>query len=94
MAGKTMQISHAFFSDVFILLTYLMDEDVTQRTRDAAARVETHAKEKISAMGKRAAFSAYKSAGPGSPEREAARQEYLALAKMHADYVSRKETTV
>ena len=78
-----------------VLNMFLEELDPADLPPDAAALyppIRHHVTEKLTAMQRREAFSAYKNATKGSADREAKRQEYLDILGCPKDFRTQKET--
>lgn len=76
--------------DIYRLLYFLDGVSIPDEARVLCASIEAEILEKIYRRKIRKIFSAYKSAPPG-PLRESLRQEYIKLANIHKNFISRRE---
>lgn len=90
--GKRVQFHESFIVDVARLISFLGDYDLGGYGNALRGNIDEQLNAKFGAMDRRNAFSKYKSAAPGSEEREHFRKEYLKLADIHKDWVSPTET--
>jgi len=89
--SKGIQLPESFVKDVFRLILALYDYELGGDVSAIIDRLELTLNDKIIAMQKRQAYTAYKTAS-GIEEREAARQNYLDLAGIHKDWRWSNET--
>ena len=86
-----MLFPEAFVVDVMRLISFLEDYNLGGYGNALRGQIQIQIGSKIEAMNRRNAFSKYKSAAPGSIERENYRMEYLRLAGTHEDWCSSEE---
>ena len=91
MNKKQMLVPESFVVDVYRLTTYLLACEGTEELYPVLQRIQAVIDAKCSAMERRRMFSEYKTAQPGSMERETARQAYLDEAGIHKDWRSKGE---
>jgi len=92
--SKRMLFTESFVVDVCRLISFLEDYDLGGYGNDLRRQVHSQIEAKFDAIDRRNAFSKYKSATPGSKEREIYRTEYLELAGIHKDWCSSKELSL
>jgi hypothetical protein len=80
-----------FVTKVYLLIFKLNDYKLDPDTAGLCKSLETFIEEKLEAMRKRELFTKYKTAPPGSLERNALRQQYLEFAFIHKDWISYSE---
>ena len=88
---KNIMMPMAFAFKVYLLISRLDDYCLDPDTAGLCKSLETFIEAKLDAMHKREIFSKYKSAPPGSDERNSLRLQYLQLAYIHKDWVSSVE---
>ena len=91
---KNMLLPVSFFAKVWLLIDALKDYDLEPCIVEHCDALEHLVHTKIDAINKRGAFSKYKSAAPGSDERNALRLAYLDLAGIHKDWISSDEISL
>jgi len=91
--SKRLLFPEDFVVDVSRLLSFLEDYDLGGYGNALRGHVYVQIEAKLAAIARRNAFSKYKSAPPGSKEREIYRAEYLDLAGIHKDWRSTEELT-
>jgi len=89
--SKRIQFPESFVVDVARLISFLDDYDLGGYGNALRGNIDDQLTAKFEAMDRRNAFSKYKSAAPGSEERERFRKEYLKHADIHKDWVSPTE---
>jgi len=89
---KRMQFPESFVIDVARLISFLDDYDLGGYGNALRGNIDDQLTAKFEAMDRRNAFSKYKSAAPGSEEREHFRKEYLKISDIHKEWVSSIET--
>jgi len=90
---KTFHMPRSFVCNVLLLIEHLryhynLDQDAINLLRSLESDIDA----KLDSIRKREAFSLYKSAPAGSPEREILRIEYLDLAHIHKDWRSANDS--
>ena len=91
--SKSLLISKKLFCDVLRLLLHLdrrpdlIDFD---EVKSLCSSIDAEVSEKLDKMGRRDAFTAYKTAMPG-PNRESLRKDYIELAQIHRSFTSDHE---
>ena len=89
---KYIQMPTSFVTKTFLLLHHFLDNyELDDDARLTCNTLLSQFDAKIKAMNKRDAFSKYKSAMPGSIEREQFRKQYLDFAEIHRDWTSSNE---
>ena len=89
--NKRILFPESFVVDVSRLLFFLEDYDLGGYGNALRGHIHDQIIAKLDAIGRRNAFAMYKSAAPGSQEREAYRKKYLDLAGIHKDWISQDE---
>ena len=82
------QLPLSFFFDVGDLISLLQGIELDYPVMFLCNSLKTQILAKLEAMDRHDAFSIYKSAAPGSAERESFRRLYLDLAGIHKDWTS------
>ena len=89
---KKLLLPFSFFLDVmrllFILEFYYVLDDETEKL---CSSLDSQLSAKLAALDRHDSFSKYKSAHPGSPERDRLRREYLDKAGIHKDWRANEE---
>jgi hypothetical protein len=91
--SKRMLFPEAFVVDVMQLVSFLEDYNLGGYGNALRGQIHGQIEAKLVAIDRRNAFFNYKSATPGSKEREIYRKEYLKLAGIHEDWCSSEELT-
>ena len=89
--SKGVQLPESFVKDVYRLILALCDYELGGDVSAIINRLELMLNDKIMALQKRQAYTAYKTAS-GFDEQESARQKYLDLACIHKDWRWNSET--
>jgi len=89
---KRVQFPESFAVDVARLISFLTDYDLGGYGNALRGNINEQLTAKFEAMDRRNAFTKYKTAAPGSQEREKFRKEYLQLADIHRNWISPNET--
>jgi len=89
--SKRILFPEAFVVDVMRLISFLEDYNLGGYGNALRRQIYDQIEAKLAAIDRRNAFSKYKSATPGSKERENYRIEYLKLADVHEDWCSSEE---
>ena len=84
-------VNNCFFYGVYALLFQLKHIELDYRIRELCGSLEAQIDEKLAAMDRHCSFSKYKTAPPGSAEREFHRLNYIDKAALHRDWCSDKE---
>ena len=88
--SKNTLVSEKLFLDVYRLICFLVDEDISDEARKLCISIEAEISDKIRKKQLHNAFTAYKTAPPG-PVRESLRLEYAELAQIHRSFISGRE---
>ena len=90
---KSIMLPYAFFVSTYLLL-WKLDEyyELDEHTSILCVELTKMVEDKFGAMNRRATFSEYKMAPPGSDEREVLRAEYLGMTFVPNDWCSKSET--
>ena len=88
-----MLFPEAFVVDVMRLISFLEGYNLGGYGNALRGQIHSQIEAKFAAIDRRNAFFKYKSAAPGSRERETYRMEYLRLAGIHEDWCSSEELT-
>jgi len=88
--SKNILVSEKLFCDVYRLIYFLDDVNISDEARKLCLSIEAEISDKIRRKKIRDAFTAYKTAPPG-PARESLRQVYIELAQIHRSFVSSHE---
>jgi len=92
MKTKSYQMPRSFVCNVLLLIEHLREHyELDPNARSLFRSLEAEIDAKIEAIRIRDAFSRYKTAPAGSPEREKLRKNYLELAQIHKDWQSPTE---
>lgn len=91
--SKKVQVSEGFLAGVWCLLDSLKDYELDSITAITCRVLQSEVDEKYAAIERRDAFSKYKTATPGSREREAFRKAYLDAAAIHRDWHTQKDSS-
>jgi len=91
MSAKV-QVTREFLDGVSILLDVLENYDLDQETCILCKTLSNEISAKLAAITKRQAYTAYKTATPGTDNREFSRQAYIDQADIHHNWKSSKET--
>ena len=86
-----MLIPESFIIDVSRLLSFLGDYDLGGYGNTLRNHIRNQVNAKLEGIDRRNAFTMYKTAAPGSNEREVYRRKYLELSGIHKDWVSDDE---
>jgi hypothetical protein len=89
--NQNVQVSKEFLAGVWFLLDTLKDYELDNITTITCKILQAEVDQKYQALERREAFSKYKSATPGSLERETFRKAYLDIVEMHANWRSPNE---
>ena len=92
--SKNLLLPSAFMLDVYRLIALLDDIDLDSPLKSLCASIESQITAKLAALDRHDSFTKYKSAPPGSPERESLRRLYLDKTYVHKDWRSDNETFV
>jgi len=87
-----MQFPESLVVDVARLISFLGYYDLGGYGNALRGNIDEQITDKFEAMDRRNDFSKYKSAAPGSKEREIFRKEYLKLTNIYKDWISSNET--
>ena len=85
------QVSTGFLAGVWFLLDTLKDYELDKATSAVCKMLQTEVDDKYRAIERREAFSKYKTATPGSLERDVFRKAYLDTTGFHHDWRSTNE---
>ena len=88
-----MLFPESFIIDVSRLLFFLDDYDLGGYGNALRGHIRNQVTAKLENIERSNAFAMYKSAAPGSEEREAYRKKYLELSGIHKDWVSDDESS-
>jgi len=91
---KNIQMPLSFFFDVCDLIDMIQMEELDYNVISLCNSLKTQILAKFDAMNRHDSFTKYKSATPGSLEREALRRVYLDLAGIHKDWTSMSEVSL
>ena len=92
MRVKTFQMPRTFVNDVLTLAEHLRAHyKLDMETIELLRSIEFEINAKIESAYKRMVYSQYKSAPPGSIERETFRRDYLDVAGIHKNLRSKDE---
>jgi hypothetical protein len=89
--GKSFNVTDEFLVDVLNLVENLNGKDLSVANAGLRLKILNYLKAKQAAIERRELYRAYRSAKPGSAERENNRQSYLDAAGIHPDWRSEKE---
>jgi len=89
---KKMMMPVSFVLKAYYFVFLLLDCDLEPRAREVCNSLESLLGGKIDTLYRRELFCRYKSAHPGSIERESFRREYIDKAGIHPDWRSLFET--
>lgn len=87
-----MLMPQSFVFNVYLLIGLLLDYQLDPRARQVCCLLESQLKDKLDAINRHDTFSKYKSAAPGSPERESLRRDYFDMVGIHRDWFSKIES--
>ena len=88
---KNILLPSAFFTDVYRLILLLEDLDLDAYTKSLCASLESQIYAKFLALERHDSFCKYKSAPPGSDERQLFRRDYLDKTGILNDWISNDE---
>ena len=92
MKTKSYLMPRSFVCDVLLLIEHLREHyELDPKACSLFRSIESVIDAKIETIRIRDAFSRYKAAPPGSPEREKLRKNYLELAYIHKSWQSPTE---
>lgn len=89
---KNVLMPRSFVLNVYQLLFFLLDYELDSHTSEVFTLVESQLKDKLDAIDRHDSFSKYKSAPPGSSDRDSLRRDYIQKAGFHPDWCSKIET--
>jgi len=90
--SKNLLLPSAFLLDVYRLIALLDGNDLDSSIISLCESLELQITAKLAALDRHDSFTKYKSAPPGSSERESLRRLYLDKAYVHKDWRSDIET--
>lgn len=88
--SKNILVSEDLLCDVYRLIYFLIDEGIPDEARKLCISIEAGISDVIRRREIRTAFTAYKTAPPGS-QRDSLRQVYIKLAEIHNSFISEHE---
>lgn len=88
---KNIQMPERFVVAVYALLHGLENYDLDESEQKLCQEIESYITTKLEAMKRREVYSEYKTAAPGSDERETKRREYLDKTGIHENWRTKKE---
>jgi hypothetical protein len=91
---KNVLMPFDFLVDVCQLLALLAVDDSDFELKAVCSSLRLRIVAKLSAMKKHDSFTLYKSAPPGSPDRESYRRAYLNMAGILKDWISDTESSL
>jgi dTDP-D-glucose 4,6-dehydratase len=90
--NQKVQVSKAFLDGVWLLLDLLKNYENEKIIKIICKALQSEINDKYKAIERRKDFTNYKTAMPGTDEREALRQKYLESSYINDNWRSTKET--
>jgi hypothetical protein len=91
-ANQKVQVSRAFLDGVWLLLDIIGEFEFDNGSAIICKLLKREAEEKYRSIERRELFAKYKTATPGSTDRETFRKSYLDAVGIHRDWRSGNET--